>query len=218
MTTLSLCSISGGGHPLALSTFSDSSISIFSPKSKKPRRRRRASPLTAALVEATRISSHSSSNNGAIVPILDSYSIPSSSRDRTEDMQAEARAMARAANASVYSPQLLSMKYGSRPFKVLRRAFRILSGVGSFAFTLWVDQLQGQLDQRRRLRAVELRNILTGLGPTFVKIGQGLSTRPDLCPPEYLEELSELQVPFFLLIFMYVLSLKSNFGLLLYCK
>jgi aarF domain-containing kinase len=40
---------------------------------------------------------------------------------------------------------------------------------------------------------VELRTILTRLGPTFVKIGQGLSTRPDLCPPEYLEELSELQ-------------------------
>ncbi|KAL5203245.1 hypothetical protein ABZP36_014197 [Zizania latifolia] len=45
----------------------------------------------------------------------------------------------------------------------------------------------------RRARAIELRTILTRLGPTFVKIGQGLSTRPDLCPPEYLEELSELQ-------------------------
>lgn len=33
-------------------------------------------------------------------------------------MQAEARAMARAANASVYSPQFLSIKYGSRPIKV----------------------------------------------------------------------------------------------------
>lgn len=38
--------------------------------------------------------------------------------DRTEDMQAEARAMARAANASVYSPQLLLSKYGSRPLQV----------------------------------------------------------------------------------------------------
>lgn len=44
------------------------------------------------------------------------------------------------------------------------------------------------------MRAVELRGILTRLGPTFVKIGQGLSTRPDICPPEFLEELSELQV------------------------
>lgn len=38
--------------------------------------------------------------------------------DRTDDLQAEARAMARASNASVYSPQLLVGKYGSRPVKV----------------------------------------------------------------------------------------------------
>lgn len=40
------------------------------------------------------------------------------SRDRTADMQAEATAMARAVNASVYSPELLAAKYGSRPIKV----------------------------------------------------------------------------------------------------
>lgn len=197
MATIALPSIPGAGHPLALLTSSISSITIYRrPKSKRlttlRRRRRRTAPSPrAALVEATPISS---SNNGAIVPILDSSSVPSSSRDRTDDLQAEAKAMGRAANASVYSPQLLSIKYGSRPIKVLRRSLRILTGIGSFAFTLWLDQLQGQLDQRRRLRAIQLRNILTGLGPTFVKIGQGLSTRPDLCPPEYLEELSELQV------------------------
>ncbi|XP_057489948.1 protein ACTIVITY OF BC1 COMPLEX KINASE 3, chloroplastic-like [Actinidia eriantha] len=114
-------------------------------------------------------------------------------RDRTDDMQAEARAMVRAVNASVYSPQLLASKYGSRPVKVLQRTLEIFVGLGSFAFKLWLDQLNGQLDQNRRFRAVQLRKVFTTLGPTFVKIGQGLSTRPDLCPPEYLEELSELQ-------------------------
>ena len=38
-------------------------------------------------------------------------------RDRAEDLQAEARAMARAAGATVYSPELLAARYGSRPFK-----------------------------------------------------------------------------------------------------
>lgn len=38
--------------------------------------------------------------------------------NRAEDLQAEARAMARAVNASIYSPELLALKYGSRPFKV----------------------------------------------------------------------------------------------------
>ncbi|MBA0814114.1 hypothetical protein Gohar_019961, partial [Gossypium harknessii] len=51
----------------------------------------------------------------------------------------------------------------------------------------------GTLDQNKRKRAAELRTIFTRLGPTFIKLGQGLSTRPDLCPPEYLEELAQLQ-------------------------
>lgn len=38
-----------------------------------------------------------------------------------------------------------------------------------------------------------LRNILTDLGPVYVKLGQLLSTRPDLLPPAYIEELSSLQ-------------------------
>lgn len=101
--------------------------------------------------------------------------------------------MARAANASVYSPELLKTKYASRPFKVVRRTLQILLGLGSFGVKLWIDQLQGQLEQNRRSRAIELRETFTRLGPTFVKLGQGLSTRPDLCPPEFLEELSELQ-------------------------
>lgn len=70
----------------------------------------------------------------------------------------------------------------------------VLTALGSFGLTLFLDQKRGELDRLKRVRAIQLRGILTRLGPTFVKIGQGLSTRPDLCPPEYLEELSELQV------------------------
>jgi ubiquinone biosynthesis protein len=38
-----------------------------------------------------------------------------------------------------------------------------------------------------------LRSILTDLGPVYVKLGQLLSTRPDLLPPDYIEALSSLQ-------------------------
>jgi len=42
-------------------------------------------------------------------------------------------------------------------------------------------------------RAQHLRLALEELGPTFVKLGQVLSTRPDLIPPAYIEELIKLQ-------------------------
>lgn len=38
-----------------------------------------------------------------------------------------------------------------------------------------------------------LRNVLTELGPVYVKLGQLLSTRPDLLPANYIDALSELQ-------------------------
>jgi ubiquinone biosynthesis protein len=45
----------------------------------------------------------------------------------------------------------------------------------------------------RRRQAKRLRSSLEELGPTFAKIGQILSTRPDLMPPEFIEELATLQ-------------------------
>jgi predicted unusual protein kinase regulating ubiquinone biosynthesis (AarF/ABC1/UbiB family) len=50
------------------------------------------------------------------------------------------------------------------------------------------DRLEGG-----RSRAARLRSALEELGPTFAKLGQILSTRPDLIPPEVVEELSSLQ-------------------------
>jgi predicted unusual protein kinase regulating ubiquinone biosynthesis (AarF/ABC1/UbiB family)/nucleotide-binding universal stress UspA family protein len=45
----------------------------------------------------------------------------------------------------------------------------------------------------RRGQAKRLRAALEELGPTFAKLGQILSTRPDLLPPEFIEELSQLR-------------------------
>ncbi len=45
----------------------------------------------------------------------------------------------------------------------------------------------------RRRQAKRLRTALEELGPTFCKLGQILSTRPDLLPPEFIQELATLQ-------------------------
>ncbi|KAK7390182.1 hypothetical protein VNO78_25481 [Psophocarpus tetragonolobus] len=165
-------------------------------------RRRRRRTKTISRTRLTWLNPHP---RGALVEATPPSSPPSPSpRDgstkvlalpgnRADDIQAEARALARAANASVYSPQFVASKYGSQPIKVVGRALQVLSTLGFFGFKLFLDQKSGMLDQNKRIRAFELRDAFTRLGPTFVKLGQGLSTRPDICPAEYLEALSELQ-------------------------
>ena len=43
------------------------------------------------------------------------------------------------------------------------------------------------MEANQRQRARQLRDLLTSLGPAFVKVGQALSSRPDLLPQSYLE-------------------------------
>ena len=42
-------------------------------------------------------------------------------------------------------------------------------------------------------KAAAFRQRLVELGPAYVKLGQLLSTRPDLLPPDYIRELTSLQ-------------------------
>lgn len=57
----------------------------------------------------------------------------------------------------------------------------------------WKTQVwHGGVDEAMS-HAERVRRLLEELGPTFVKLGQILSTRPDLVPAEYLQELPKLQ-------------------------
>jgi len=83
-----------------------------------------------------------------------------------------------------------------------RRFFDIWFFVLSLMFKLWLynkswsysgGMTEAKQAQRRKAQAVWIRNTLLDLGPTFIKVGQLFSTRADIFPGEYVEELAKLQ-------------------------
>lgn len=96
-----------------------------------------------------------------------------------------------------------------RTIRNIRRAKEILGVLASFGFgqaivDLDLDRLvlrgrrmiglsKPDASVTRKPTAVRLREAAEELGPTFVKLAQVLSTRPDLIPPEWAEEFAKLQ-------------------------
>jgi predicted unusual protein kinase regulating ubiquinone biosynthesis (AarF/ABC1/UbiB family) len=93
----------------------------------------------------------------------------------------------------LYDPVAIASYYRNRPFEVLRRIFTVLAPTLSFAFGVWWDIKRGVVVKKDLRRAIQLRELLTRLGPAYIKIGQALSTRPDLLPSVFVEELTKLQ-------------------------
>ncbi|MBV5316700.1 MAG: AarF/ABC1/UbiB kinase family protein [Desulfobulbaceae bacterium] len=95
-----------------------------------------------------------------------------------------------------------------RTYRHLNRYHRILRVLFKYGFNDLVDRLH--IDQYlesglqminrkpreqvvRLSRPERLRMVFEELGPTFIKLGQLLSTRPDLIPADFLDELAKLQ-------------------------
>ena len=83
-----------------------------------------------------------------------------------------------------------------------RRFVDIWSFVLTLLYRLWLYNkswsyaggvTEAKQAARRKVLAVWIRNTLLDLGPTFIKVGQLFSTRADIFPSEYVEELSKLQ-------------------------
>ncbi|MBE9102456.1 ABC1 kinase family protein [Vacuolonema iberomarrocanum] len=92
-----------------------------------------------------------------------------------------------------YDPEAIAAYYNPRPLQVWARLLTIFGPFLWFALQVWWDRQTGKLKKNEQRRATQLREMLTDLGPAFIKVGQALSTRPDLVPPLYLEELTKLQ-------------------------
>jgi predicted unusual protein kinase regulating ubiquinone biosynthesis (AarF/ABC1/UbiB family) len=82
----------------------------------------------------------------------------------------------------------------SRRMLPLRRRAQIIHALGNILLAISTDVLLNKnKPQQQRRQAQKLVNTLIRLGPTFIKIGQTLSTRVDLLPPPYVEALAQLQ-------------------------
>jgi predicted unusual protein kinase regulating ubiquinone biosynthesis (AarF/ABC1/UbiB family) len=92
-----------------------------------------------------------------------------------------------------YDPAAINAYYQRRPLQVLARLLTIIGPFLWFFLQVWWNRQGTLTEQKQRRQAQRLRELLTDLGPAYIKIGQALSTRPDLVPPIYLDELTRLQ-------------------------
>ncbi|MDP5016604.1 AarF/ABC1/UbiB kinase family protein [Anabaena sp. UHCC 0187] len=92
-----------------------------------------------------------------------------------------------------YNPEEIARYFRYRPWLAWGRLLRIIWSFTGFIFSLKWDEWQDQVEENQGKRATQLRTLLTDLGPTFIKVGQALSTRPDLIRKDFLAELIKLQ-------------------------
>jgi len=93
-------------------------------------------------------------------------------------------------------------QWNREKYSITRRQFDIWQFVLRLLFQFWLNGkkwsyrggvTEAKKTARRQKQAVWIRENLLSLGPTFIKVGQLFSTRADLFPVEYVEELSKLQ-------------------------
>ncbi len=92
-----------------------------------------------------------------------------------------------------YDPEAIAQYYRSRPWLAIWRTIVIIGSFVGFILGLQWDKWSNQVEPHKYQRATQLRELLTKLGATFIKVGQALSTRPDLVRKDFLEELVKLQ-------------------------
>eukprot|EP00193_Tetraselmis_chui_P021946 CAMPEP_0177771094 /NCGR_PEP_ID=MMETSP0491_2-20121128/11349_1 /TAXON_ID=63592 /ORGANISM="Tetraselmis chuii, Strain PLY429" /LENGTH=659 /DNA_ID=CAMNT_0019288501 /DNA_START=263 /DNA_END=2242 /DNA_ORIENTATION=- len=97
-----------------------------------------------------------------------------------------------------YSPARIQAVVVNSPADYISVAGRIADiaiSLGTLFFNLYTDKLRGLENQEDqvKVRAAQLRETLTALGPSFIKAGQVLANRPDIVRQDFMDELCILQ-------------------------
>lgn len=92
-----------------------------------------------------------------------------------------------------YDPNAARAYFDQRPLDVVARAVEIAVKSTAFGLALLKDKTNNEWEKNEEKRGLELAQLLTELGPTFIKIGQSLSIRTDLLSPAYVRGLTSLQ-------------------------
>ncbi|GKY99585.1 hypothetical protein MPSEU_000912800 [Mayamaea pseudoterrestris] len=93
-----------------------------------------------------------------------------------------------------YDPVAARAYYARYPKLVAQRCLQLFRLANKFIFNILLDKYILKREEAMILvRANELLELITQLGPTAIKVGQALSVRPDLIPSEYASALSTLQ-------------------------
>ncbi|KAG6554988.1 hypothetical protein Mapa_003573 [Marchantia paleacea] len=103
-----------------------------------------------------------------------------------------------------YNPDYVANYFNRRPHLLVSRFLEVAAAFSSVAVLVLIDgqkvsrDKSGSKDEEEHLRytlksAAALKDMLVGLGPTFIKVAQSLSSRPDLIGTDTAKVLSELQ-------------------------
>ncbi|CAE8678345.1 unnamed protein product [Polarella glacialis] len=92
----------------------------------------------------------------------------------------------------VYDGPWIEAYWQRRPLRLLLRFIDVSLRAGSFSVAMEVDKWTNKTEEMTPQRAREAKELITDLGPAFVKLVQVWASRPDILPEAYQKEFEQL--------------------------